>query len=107
MLDAAFFVAPKPIAREVELPDGTKHKLFFRELPVTDFRLFQLAERSANDNERAGSIAKLISMSLATEDGKLVLTYEKALQLNQAAANALTAAVLDVNGYEGGRAKKA
>ena len=84
---------------EVELPDGSKHMLHFKELPAVEFRKFQMAENSEDDEVRASSIAKLIAMSLVEPDGKPALTIKEAVKLNSAAANAIMAAILDINGF--------
>lgn len=84
--------------RPVTLPDGNVHELHFRELTSAEFRRFQLAEQSADPVVRSGSIALLISLSLVTPEGKPAITYDKAMTLKPKASNALTAAVLDVNG---------
>jgi hypothetical protein len=102
-LPALFFAASEVQAREVELPDGSKHTLHFKELPAVEFRKFQLAEASDDEDVRSSSIAKLIAASLVEEDGKPAITLKDAAKLNSAAANAILAAILDVNGF--GKAK--
>lgn len=94
----SLFVSAEIHEREVTLADGTKHTLHFRELPTVEFRKFHIAEQSDKEDKRAGSMAKLISAALCDPDGKPAITYERALQLKQGAANALMAAILDVNG---------
>lgn len=98
-LPKSFFTATDIQQRDVELPDGNKHTLHFRELPAIEFRKFQIAESSEDDDVRASSIAKLITASLVEPDGKPALTMKDALQLKGSAANALLAAILDVNGF--------
>ena len=104
-LHKSFFVATDIQQREVELPDGTKHILNFKELPAIEFRKFQIAEASEDEDVRISSIAKLIASSLVEPDGKLSLTLKEALQLKGQPANAILAAILDVNGF--GKAKNA
>lgn len=103
-LPLSFFAAAEIQRREVELPDGSTHTLHFKELPAVEFRKFQIAENSDDENTRASSIAKLIAASLVNEDGTPGITVKDAEQLNGAAANALMTAILDVNGF--GKAKK-
>lgn len=98
-LSAAFFASSDVQAREVELPDGSKHTLHFRELPAVEFRKFQMAENSDDDETRAGSIAKLIASSLVDAEGKPAITVKDAARLNSAAANAIMSAILSVNGF--------
>jgi hypothetical protein len=75
MLDKSFFVSTELQEREVELADGSKHVLYFKELPAIEFRRFALAEQSENENVKATSIAKLIAASLCDADGKLAITF--------------------------------
>ena len=103
-LASSFFVSTEVQAREVTLPDGSKHTLHFKELPVVEFRKFHMAEASEDEETRAASIAKLIAASLVDEDGKPAITVKDAARLNSAAANAIVNAVLDVNGF--GKAEK-
>jgi hypothetical protein len=97
-LDTSLFVSDEIQAREVELPDGSKHTLHFRQVPAAEFRKFHKAERSEDEDVQAGSMAKLIAASLCEEDGKTALSYARAAKLNAAATNAIFLAVLDVNG---------
>jgi len=102
MLDKSFFVSTELQEREVELADGSKHVLYFKELPAIEFRRFALAEQSDNENVRATSIAKLISSSLCDADGKLAITFEQALNLKASAMNTIFEAMLEVNGQKKG-----
>lgn len=97
----SLFVSNEVFTREVELPNGEKHPLYFKQIPAAEFRRFQLAEQSENEDTRAGSIAKLICASLCEADGKPAITYTQALKLTAGAANAILTAVLDVNGFGG------
>lgn len=96
-LDKSFFVSPEIHAREVELPDGSKHTLHFRQLPAVDFRKFSLSERSDDPDVRANSIADLIASGLCNADGSAAITREQALKLTGPAANALFVHVVEVN----------
>ena len=95
---AGFFVSGTIHERTVTLGDGTEHVLFFKELPVTAFRRFALAEQSDDDDVRAASISRLIADSLCEADGKRAMTYEQACTLKPAVASALFEAVLSVSG---------
>lgn len=98
MIDSSFFVSTEVQKRTVELPDGQKHELFFKEIPAIDFRRFSLAEQSDNEDVRASSLAKLICASLCNEDGTQAITFEQALNLKASAMNSIFAEVLAVNG---------
>lgn len=82
----------------VKLADGKERKLNFRELPATTYRKFQFMERSEDADERANSVAYLISESLCEKDGTQALSFEKACTLKPAPMNALFMAVLTANG---------
>lgn len=101
-----FMVSQTVHEKTVELPDGKKHVLFFKEMPVVEYRKFQMAEQSADEDVRAGSMAKLIAASLCEADGSPAMTYEQALRLKSAPANALFNAVISLNGI-GDKEKKA
>lgn len=100
-LNDAFFVSKTLHEKKVTLPDGTEHTLHFAELPGTEFRKFQIAEQSEDEDARAGAMARLISASLRDPDGKPSITYKKALELKASAMGALFRAVLEVNGNAG------
>jgi hypothetical protein len=97
MIDAAFFTKETLVTRDVVLSDGGVHTLHFRELPAIEFRRFQLAEQSTNEERRAGSMAALIAASVRDPDGKLALTTAQANMLSPFAANAIVDAILDIN----------
>ena len=98
----AFFVSSQVHQRDVELADGTVHKLFFREVPAQVYRKFQIAEASSDEEVRSGSLAKLIAASLCEEDGSEAITYEQACNLKASASSALIDKVLEVNGRKPG-----
>ena len=98
MIDSSFFVSTEVQSKFVELPNGQKHELFFKEIPAIEFRRFSLAEQSEDENVRIGSIAKLICASLCNADGTPAITFEQAMTLKAAAMNAIFAEVLSVNG---------
>lgn len=106
MLPSSFFIDATLVERVVELPDGSKHTLHFRELPVTEFRKFQEAERHSDPEVRAGAMALLISMSLCNPDGTPAMVYSQAMQLKTRSANALVRQVLDVCGWNDGDKRK-
>ena len=101
---SAFFVSNEAHEREVELADGSKHKLFFKEVPATVYRKFQIAERSDDEDVRAGSLAKLIAASLCEADGSPAMTYEQACDLKAGVSSALMERVLEINGKKPGNA---
>lgn len=95
------FVSSSLQVRDVKLPDGSAHRLHFREVDYAEFVRF-MRDRSAGDDEvRIAAPARLIAASLRNPDGGEAITTEKALTLKAAAMNALLSAVLDVNGMSG------
>jgi hypothetical protein len=98
-LPAALFVNAELQTRSVTMPDGSSVELHFRELPAVEFRRFQIAEGSDDDEKRAASISRLIVASLVEPDGKPALTLADAARLKGSAANAILAAILEVNGF--------
>lgn len=106
MLDGAFFVSETLHERPVTLPDGSTHRLHFRELSAAQLRAYQLAERSQDEEVQCGAIAKLIAASVCESDGRPALTYERARLLKPFAANALTEQILAINGMAVEAAKK-
>lgn len=98
-LPSALFVSSEVHAREVELPDGSKHTLHFKELPAVDFRKFQLAEMSDDDEVKAHSMARLIAASVVEPDGKPALDFKRASTLKPEMADKLVGVILEVNGF--------
>jgi len=99
MLDASLFVSGEVREKLIKLPDGSEHKMWFKELPAVDFRKFVIAEQSEDEDIKASSMAKLISMSLCEPDGKPALNMKKALGLNAPATNAIVQAIMEINGF--------
>lgn len=97
-LDKALFVSAEVFEREVELQDGTKHVLHFKQLAAVEFRRYLNATNSLDEDVAAACMAKLISQSICEPDGKPAVTFKQALQLTPNAERAISAAVLDVNG---------
>lgn len=98
MLNAALFISDAVQARMVKLPDGSEHELHFKQLPAAEFRRFFMAAHSKDEDAQAGAMAKLISMSICTPEGKPALTLKEALRLTPSAEKAISNAVLSVNG---------
>jgi hypothetical protein len=100
----SFFVSDAVHERTVILGDGSEHKLFFKEVPATVYRKFQMAEQSDDEDVRAGSLAKLIVASLCEADGSQAMTYEQACKLKASVSSPLIDRVLEVNGKKPGNA---
>lgn len=104
-MDQSLFISDALHEREIELADGSKHVLHFRELSAGKFRVFFEAERSKDEAVRESSIARLIADSVCNPDGTQAMTVERATQLKPVVSSALFKQILDVNGFSA--AKKA
>jgi hypothetical protein len=96
MLNAALFTSEAVHEREITLGDGTKHVLFFREIPSSEFRKLQTESRKDELQEAAAS--KLIARSLCNQDGSDAITVEQAATLKQGVRFAIALAIGEVNG---------
>ena len=98
MLDKSFFVSTTVQEREVELPDGKKHTLYFKELTAADIARYVNALNSKNEDVQVAANSKLISSSLCDIDGKEAVTVEQAATLKPNVIGVILEAVRDVNG---------
>jgi len=101
---STFFVSTEIHKRTVTLADGSEHELYFRELPVSVYRKFQIAEASEDEDVRAGSMARMIVASLCEPDGTPAMTYEEALNLKPNVSNRLFDAVISLGKSDAGKA---
>ena len=76
MIDKSLFTIVEIHERTIELADGSTHVLHFRELSAAEFRRFQFAELSLDDEKRVGLLVWFISICLCELDGKIVLMFE-------------------------------
>ena len=98
MLDKSLFVSTEVVEREVELADGKKHKLFFKELTAADIARYVNALNSSDEEVQVMASPKLIALSLCEADGKAAITVEQALQLKPTVIGPILDAVREVNG---------
>lgn len=105
MLDKSLFVSTEVVEREVELADGKKHKLFFKELTAADITRYVNALNSSDEEVRVLANPKLIAQSLCEADGKAAITVDQAINLKPSVIGPILEAVQNVNGL-GGEAKK-
>lgn len=99
MINDALFVSDAVVSKTVKLGDGSEHVLHFKELPAIEFRRFYLAERSGDEDKQAEAMAKLIAASLCDADGKPAVTVKQALKLKSSAMNAISTAIMEINGF--------
>ena len=103
-LDDSLFVSSQVHERDVELADGRKYTLFFKELPAVDFRAYQIAEHSADEAVRVTSMPKMIALSVCEPDGSPAMTLDRAKSLKPEVMIAIFNTILDLNRI-GARAK--
>lgn len=101
MLDKSLFVSTEVVEREVELPDGKKHKLFFKELTAADIARYVNALNSSDEEVNVLANPKLLALSLCEADGKPAITTEQALQLKPGVIGPILEALREVNGLGG------
>jgi hypothetical protein len=106
MLSDSLFVTDHLHERAVELADGSKHVLHFREVSSAVMRRYQMAENSANEDVRVSSMAVLIASSVVNPDGTPAMDVERAQKLKPQVTNALMREILDLNSI-GAAEKKA
>lgn len=98
MLDKSLFVSTEVVEREVELADGKKHKLFFKELTAADISRYVNALNSSDESVQLFANPKLLALSLCEPDGKPAITAEQALNLKPSVIGPILEAVREVNG---------
>lgn len=101
MLDKSLFVSTEVVEREVELPDGKKHKLFFKELTAADIARYVNALNSSDEEVNVLANPKLLALSLCEADGKAAITVEQALQLKLGVIGPILEVLREVNGLGG------
>lgn len=97
MLDASLFVSETVHEREITLGDGTKHKLYFREVSQADFRKLQ-ASAKQSDEQAELSVSRVIARSMCNPDGSDCITVEQAAKLKPGVRLAISLAIPEVNG---------
>lgn len=98
-LSESFFVSEKLHEKTVELSNGEKHVLHFRELPGSEFSRFRDHQNSDDQEVRIMAIPRAIQASLRTPDGKEAITTEQAMKLKAPVMNALLTAAMEVNTF--------
>lgn len=101
MFPASLFVSPEVKPRDVALPNGEIHTLYFREVSAKEFRRVYFAE-GQDDAERELAVAQLIAASLCEPDGAPAMTVDQALTLKGVAINAILGEISVVNGLKKG-----
>lgn len=99
MLDASLFITSEIAERTIELGDGSKHVLFFKQLPNTAFEKYAQWNVSADEDVAASAAARLVALGLCDADGNQVLDAEKAMTIKFQVLRRMVNALLEVNGY--------
>lgn len=99
MLDSSLFISDEIAEREVELADGTKHVLHFKQLPNTAFELYALWCGSADEEVVSTASTRLLAKGLCDSNGKPVLDAEQAARLKRPVMQRMVRVLLEVNGY--------
>jgi hypothetical protein len=86
------------VEREVEMVDGSKAVMHFRELPNTAFERHAIWSSSKDEAVQASAAARLVSMALCEPDGKPALTVEQAERIKRPLLVRLLNVVFEVNG---------
>lgn len=99
MLSDQFFISDEIAEREIELGDGSKHVLHFKQLPNTVFERYALWNASADEDVVAKASCRLIVLGLCDAEGKPVLELEQAERIKRPVLQRMVKALFDVNGY--------
>jgi len=100
-LPAGLFVNREKIhERPIELGDGTKHMLYFREVTLAELRRYRQDEGSEDETVRLNAIARLIAQSLVTPDGQPALSYEQATMLKPRVSDRMTSEIMKLNDFK-------
>lgn len=99
-LDQSLFISAQVHERTVEMADGQKHVLHFREVPTSVFRAWQIAERSEDLAVQVSAGPRLIAASLCNADGTPALNEKQAADLKPRVANAIGVVVMELCGYD-------
>jgi hypothetical protein len=110
-MDPRFFVNRTAVhEKEVALANGSKHKLWFREVSSADWARYrgrvEQAQKLTDGEDRAiamqAATCMLIGISLCEPDGTPAIDDAKAQELAPVVIDALIQAVLEVNRYKPG-----
>lgn len=105
MLNEQFFISDEIAEKEIELADGSKHILHFKQLPNTAFEKYAMWLNSADEDVVSKASVRLLVMGLCDAEGKAVLNAEQAERIKPTVVKNMVKALFDANGY-GAKAKK-
>lgn len=98
MLDKSLFVSTSVHEKQIELPDGSKITMYFKELPAIEIIRWSNAASSTDEETRSFAMIKLIALALCDSEGKPAATAEEISQLKPSVIPMISEAVLEVNG---------
>lgn len=96
-LDNSLFASQDVEAHDIELGDGSKHKLYFKEATAGAFSDYSAALRSDDVKERAKAPAIIIAACLCEPDGSAAITREKVMELKIDPMNRIFMKCLEVS----------
>lgn len=99
MLDKSLFISDEIVEKTIELADGSKHVLFFKQLPNTAFEKYAVWCSSADEDVVSMASTRLLAMSLCDPDGKPAISAEQAQRIKRPVLQRMVRALFDVNGY--------
>lgn len=99
MLNQEFFISDEIAEKEIELADGSKHILHFKQLPNTAFEKYAMWLNSADEDVVSKASVRLLVMGLCDAEGKAVVTLEQAERIKRPVLQRMAKALFEVNGY--------
>lgn len=91
------FISPSLVEKEVELADGKKHKLYFKEIAGLEFSRMVGKLDSNDEVERGTAVASIIVSSICNEDGTPALTQNEVFSLKTKVLKNIFDAVMEVS----------
>ena len=99
-LPESFFISPEIHAREIELPDGKKHTLYFRELSAAEWSRYSRESKSKDVAISDNAIPRIIAAGLCTESGETVMDPARAATLKGPVMNRMFDALVKLSSGE-------
>ena len=96
-LDKSLFASSEVEAHEIELGDGSKHKLYFKEATAGAYARYVTALTSDDDGIKSGAAAHLVAACLCEPDGSPAITSEQVLNLRIDVSERILRKVFEIN----------
>lgn len=98
-VSSSLFADGEVLEKEVELGDGKKHCMFFKELSHVQYTQWLQRLHSSDPEKRDQANSFLIAESLVCPDGSPAITIEKAHTLKPGVVKALGDVIGRINGF--------